>query len=151
MIVGGGPSLEKYTEKIRQLRADGVKLITINGAYKWCIDKDLKPSAMVMVDARPFNARFCKPVIDDCKYFIASQCHPSVIEGLPKDRTYIWHTGAELVSDILNKQSEQWWHIPGGLAFTRLSFWAVTGPTDSDTTSPTLNSGNGLVTTLVTS
>ena len=114
MIVGGGPSLEKYTEKIRQLRADGVKLITINGAYKWCIDKGLKPSAMVMVDARPFNARFCKPVIDDCKYFIASQCHPSVFEGLPKDRTYIWHTGAELVSDILNKQSEQWWHIPGG-------------------------------------
>ena len=114
MIVGGGPSVEKYIEKIRQLRADGVKLITINGAYKWCIDKGLKPSAMVMVDARPFNARFCKPVIDDCKYFMASQCHPTVFEGLPKERTYIWHTGAELVSDILNKQDEHWWHIPGG-------------------------------------
>ena len=67
-----------------------------------------------MVDARPFNARFCKPVIADCKYFIASQCHPTVFEGLPKERTYIWHTGEELVNDILDKQDEHWWHIPGG-------------------------------------
>ena len=114
MIVGGGPSLSQHTEKIKQLRANGVKLITINGAYKWCIDNGLTPSAMVMVDAREFNARFAQPVAKDCKYFIASQCHPSVFEDLPKDRTYIWHTQAEDHNEVLAQQYETWHPIPGG-------------------------------------
>ena len=114
MIVGGGPSLPQHIEKIKQLRQNGVKLITINNAYKWCLDNGLTPSAMVMVDARKFNARFTKPVVEDCKYFIASQCNPSVFEGLPKDKTYIWHTQADLLKDILDEQYKTWWSVPGG-------------------------------------
>jgi 2-polyprenyl-3-methyl-5-hydroxy-6-metoxy-1,4-benzoquinol methylase len=114
MIVGGGPSLPQHIEKIKELRHNGVKLITINNAYKWCLDNGLTPSAMVMVDAREFNARFIESVVEDCKYFIASQCHPSVFEGLPKDRTYIWHTQAEMLREMLDKQYKQWWPIPGG-------------------------------------
>ena len=114
MIVGGGPSLPQHIEKIKELRHNGVKLITINNAYKWCLDNGLTPSAMVMVDAREFNARFIESVVEDCKYFIASQCHPSVFKGLPKDRTYIWHTQAEMLREMLDKQYEQWWPIPGG-------------------------------------
>ena len=114
MIVGGGPSLSQHIEKIKQLRANGVKLLAINGAYKWCLDNDLTPSAMVMVDAREFNSRFTKPVVDDCKYFIASQCNPKAFEGLPKDRTYIWHTQAELITDLLEKQYEECYPVPGG-------------------------------------
>jgi len=114
MIVGGGPSLNEHLETIRQKRADGVKLITINGAYKWCLDNGITPSAMVMVDARPFNVRFTEPVIDHCKYFIASQCDPTVFDGLPKDRTYIWHTSADLLNDILAKHYKTWYPVPGG-------------------------------------
>jgi 3-isopropylmalate dehydratase small subunit len=116
MIVGGGPSVIGQVDEIRRLRAEGVKLITINGAYKWCIEQGLTPSALVMVDARPFNAKFSKPVIDDCKYFIASQCDPAVFDGLPKDRTLIWHTTAEMVRDLLQEQykDEPWYGIPGG-------------------------------------
>jgi SAM-dependent methyltransferase len=114
MIVGGGPSLPQHVEKIKELRHNGVKLIAINNAYKWCLDNGLTPSAMVMVDAREFNARFIESVVEDCKYFIASQCHPSVFKGLPKDRTYIWHTQAEMLREMLDKQYKQWWPIPGG-------------------------------------
>lgn len=114
MIVGGGPSLDQHEEEIRQLRKDGVKLIAINGAYKWCIDKGITPSGLVMIDARPFNARFAKPVIDECKYFIASQCDPSVFEGLPEDRTYIWHTTSDHIRAALDEKYKLWWGIPGG-------------------------------------
>jgi hypothetical protein len=44
-----------------------------------------------MVDSRPHNKRFVEPVRDDCYYFIASGCDPSVFEDLPKDRTFYWH------------------------------------------------------------
>ncbi len=116
MILGGGPSLSEFEEDIKQKRKDGVKLITLNGAYNWCLDHDLIPSATIMVDARPFNKRFVKPVVDDCLYLIGGQCDPSVFEELPKDRTYIWHSSVELIADILKDHygDDPVWFIPGG-------------------------------------
>jgi precorrin-6B methylase 2 len=114
MILGGGTSLNKYEDEIRRLRADGAKLVTLNGTYLWALDRGLTPSAQIMVDARPFNARFTKPVVDHCKYLIASQCDPSVLEGLPKDRTLLWHTSAEHIREELDATYKTWWLIPGG-------------------------------------
>lgn len=114
MILGGGPSLAQFEDEIREKRAAGVKCITVNGTYGWCLERDIKPSALIMVDARPFNARFSHPVVDDCKYLIASQCDPSVLDGLPKDRTLLWHTTAELIKDLLTDQYKVWWGVPGG-------------------------------------
>lgn len=114
MILGGGPSLAKFEDEIKQKRADGVKLITLNGSYNWALEHGLTPSAQVMVDARQFNARFTKPVVDGCKYLISSQCHRDVLDGLPVDRTYLWHTSSAGVKEILNDRYEKWWHVPGG-------------------------------------
>jgi 2-polyprenyl-3-methyl-5-hydroxy-6-metoxy-1,4-benzoquinol methylase len=126
MILGGGPSMPAFEEEIKTKRAQGVKLITLNGAYNWALDHGLTPSAQIIVDARPFNARFTKPVVPGFKrgdqgavegplYFIASQCDPSVFEGLPKDRTYLFHTMTALTEDLLIAQYGQVWHsIPGG-------------------------------------
>jgi 2-polyprenyl-3-methyl-5-hydroxy-6-metoxy-1,4-benzoquinol methylase len=114
MIVGGGPSLTENIDKIKELRANGVKLIAINNAYQYCLDNGITPSAFVMVDGREFNKRFVENIVDDCKYFIASQCDPSVFEHLPKERTYIWHTSAEIISNILAEQYQTWFPVPGG-------------------------------------
>ncbi len=120
MIIGGGPSLSLQIETIRALRADGVKLIALNGAHDWCLDNGLKPSAHIIVDARPFNARFTRrPVIKDdeyagTKYLIASQCDPSVLEGLPKDQVLLWHTTAEMIREELDAVHEIWYGVPGG-------------------------------------
>jgi hypothetical protein len=114
MIIGGSPSLAKNIEKIRELREQGVKLIAMNGAYKYCIDQGIKPSALVIVDPLEHNARFADPIINDCKYFIASQCHPKIFEKVPKDRTYIWHTGVEKIKEILEERKEPYVPVPGG-------------------------------------
>jgi SAM-dependent methyltransferase len=115
MILGGGPSMPAFEAEMKARRADGVKLLTLNGAYNWALDHGLIPSAQIIVDARAFNARFTKPVLDDCKYLLASQCDPSVFEGLPPDRTYLWHTNQALIRDLLDAQYPGGWHaIPGG-------------------------------------
>lgn len=114
MILGGAASLVQFETDIRRMRAEGAKLVTLNGAYHWCIERGLTPSAQIIVDARAHNARFAKPILDSCRYLIASQCHPSVLEGLPKDRTYLWHTGADGIRDLLQAQYERWYPVPGG-------------------------------------
>lgn len=51
----------------------------------------------------------------------------------------------------VNSATSRRWSIPAGLAFTKLSFWAVTGSPDSNTTSPTLSNSAGVTVSVVTS
>lgn len=114
MILAGGPSLNDHLEHIKQLRDQGVKIVTLNGTYNWALGHGLFPVNQIIVDARKMNARFTKPVREDCKYLLASQCHPSVFEGLSKEQTYIWHTSADMIKDVLKENYDIWFGIPGG-------------------------------------
>src|SRR5579862_8487834 len=114
IILGGGPSLESEIEEIRRLKAKGAKVVTLNGAYHWALKNDLGPVTQIIVDARAFNARFTHPVDECSKYLIASQCDPSVLEGLPKERTYLWHTSADFIRPVLDEHLDYWFGVPGG-------------------------------------
>ena len=114
LLYWGGPLALNETE-IHEMYARGVKIVTLNGAYNWALSKGMTVGAQIVVDARPFNARFTHPVNDKTRYLIGSQCDPSVLEGLPKDRTYLWHTTAEQITDILKERyGDEWFGIVGG-------------------------------------
>lgn len=116
ILLGGGPSLNEYEDEIRQKREAGAKLFTTNGAYNWCIERGIKPSAQIVVDGRAFNKRFLEPVMDEVKYLVASQCDPEAIAHLPKDRTLLWHSVAdeESLKYISEIQGGVVWPVPGG-------------------------------------
>lgn len=123
VLLAGGPSLNDYVDEIRELRErQGSKLVTVNNTYHWALERGLKPSAQIVVDGRPFNARFTHPVVDDCKYLIASQVDPSVLEGLPKERTYLWHTNIDRIRDLLDARYATWYNTPGGSTVVLRSF-----------------------------
>ena len=111
MILGGGPSLPQFLEEIRRQKAAGLACVTLNGVYGWAFEQGLFPVTQVMVDSRAFNARFTKPIDTRNLYLIASQCHPSVLEGLPKDRTYLWHTMFDLIHDLVEPHYPAMWPV----------------------------------------
>src|SRR5688572_2057290 len=91
LLVCGGPSLAMTEKELVEAHWRGGKIVAANGAYQWCIDRNLKPSAAIMLDAREFNSRFVATPVVGCKYLLASQCHPATFD-LCKDReTVIWH------------------------------------------------------------
>jgi hypothetical protein len=90
-LVGGGPSLASTERELVDLLFAGAKLVTMNGSYQWAISKNLRPSTQVVVDARPSNARFLEPAIPNCRYLLASQCHPSVFEAAEGRDVWIFH------------------------------------------------------------
>ena len=97
-IVGGGPSLSETKDELVALVHQGAKVFTVNGAYHWCLERNIHPYAQIVVDARAENARFVEPEIPECRYFLASQCHPALwdaVRGRPK--VGIWH--AEMKGD----------------------------------------------------
>ncbi len=115
VFLAGGPSMAECIDEIRKLRAEGACLVTCNGSYKWAIDQGLSISAQIVLDARAFNARFTRPVIDHCKYLIASQAHPSTLEGLPHDRTLLWHSCLSDENEKLIREiTGQFFPVPGG-------------------------------------
>lgn len=91
LLVCGGPSLKSTEKDLRDMFWDGGKIITVNAAYQWCIDRNLRPSAAVLMDARPFNARFLETPVKGCQYLLASQCHPTAFELCRNRQTLIWH------------------------------------------------------------
>lgn len=91
LLVCGGPSLASSERDLARAQWAGGKIVAVNGAYQWCIDRNLKPSAAVMLDARAFNARFVAEPVEGCKYLLASQCHPDTFDLCRDRETVIWH------------------------------------------------------------
>jgi len=117
-IVCGGPSLADTEQELVNLWHAGAKVVTVNGAYRWCLDRHIKPHAQVMVDARAFNARFVEPDRPGVRYLLASQCHPAIwdaVQGRPL--VGIWHAldktdpGAAILDEYY---CGQWQGIVGG-------------------------------------
>lgn len=91
LLVCGGPSLAQTERDLVEEVWRGRKIVTVNGAYKWCVERNLKPSAAIMLDARKFNARFFETSVPGCKYLLASQCHPDAFDLLRDREVLIWH------------------------------------------------------------
>lgn len=91
-LVGSGPSLRETEDELRELLWNGAVLVTLNGAYHWCRNRNMKPQTQIVMDARPSNARFVTPETPKCNYVLASQCDPAVwdaVDGYP--HVWIWH------------------------------------------------------------
>lgn len=91
ILVCGGPSLASTEKELAKAVWEGGKIFAVNGAYQWCIDHNLRPSAAIMLDAREFNSRFIQEPVDGCKYILASECHPSTFDICKGRDTLIWH------------------------------------------------------------
>ena len=104
-LVCGGPSLAKTERELVKAAWGGAKVVCVNGSYRWCVERNIKPSAVVMLDAREFNARFLEPNVEGCRYLLASQCHPEAFEMTADRDVTIWHacsTGQSEL-DMLNE------------------------------------------------
>ena len=114
-LILGGSTLDDTFQDALDKNKKGMPIITVNGSYKYCMDRGLTPSAMIMLDSREFNSRFVIPAAESCKYFISSQCHPSVFEKLKDNQVWIWHVAGDENYDLLdNKYGVEYYPIMGG-------------------------------------
>lgn len=92
-LVGSGPSLSETLEELRDLYFQGAKVVALNGALAWLVERNIRPSAAVVVDARPSTARFLAPDVPGLLHYVASQCDPAVFEMVARrERVAIWHS-----------------------------------------------------------
>ena len=130
MLIAGGPSLNDYWDEIKERREFGMPLITVNGAYNQCIERGINPSMQFVIDAREHNKRFVEPLVEDCKYAVASQCHPELVKAVPEDRSFFWQVTTDdewlpLLRELFGKMYEDWFPVPGGSTVTLRALCAL--------------------------
>lgn len=91
IIVGGGPSLKKDIEEIKERQRHGQVIFSTNNTYNYLVENGIIPDAHVMIDAREENKEFIRPISDSIHYY-ASQCHPAVFEKAKDLDVVLFHS-----------------------------------------------------------
>jgi Protein of unknown function DUF115 len=103
-LVCGGPYLSETEPALREAIADGAKVVTVNGAYQWCIDLSIRVSMQIVVDAREFSTRFVETPQKGCQYFLASQVHPTAFEMCRDREVTIFHVLSTGEDELMLKE-----------------------------------------------
>ena len=114
-IVCYGPSLLDTWQDIALERAKGNTIVTVSGAHDFCISRGIIPDVHIDVDPRVHKGYFTKNPHRDIKYWMASCCHPSVIDNLiPYDLT-LWNVyNSNEDARILQEIEPDGWVLGGG-------------------------------------
>lgn len=121
VLVGSGPSVRDEVNSLKSKRKNpNLMFFGIKGGHDFLLEHGIEPHFGVAVDPleKIHRENFLKKA-RDCKYFIASQCHPTLFDTLTarNEQVIIWH----LLTDNLMKWAGekgspiyQHYMIPGG-------------------------------------
>ncbi len=93
-IVGFGPSLKDTWRDIAlERKAFGATVVSVSGAHDFLIDKGIIPDIHIEVDPREHKAFFTRNPHPGIRYWIASCCHPKLIDNLldKQAELALWH------------------------------------------------------------
>ena len=91
VLIGSGPTVEGQIESIREQRALGRPIIALKDAHDWLLDNGIVPDYASAIDPQENQWQCFKQRHKDIKYFIASQCHPSMFKHLEGFDVSLWH------------------------------------------------------------
>jgi len=118
LIANYGPSLKSTFELLKKQRKKlpGATLVTVSGAHDFLRKRNLTPDMHVECDPRAHKGKMMRKRSKDTRYYMASCCHPDVIDMLDGYDLTLWHlyNGPESfeIRDI--KSEETCSMIPGG-------------------------------------
>jgi len=96
-LVGGGPSLSKYLDELREFKGP---IVACGSVHDFLVENDINMDYCIVCDPDPIVIDYMKKKNYTTRYLVASQCHPDVFEHLKFSNTHIWHAGGDNL-DIL--------------------------------------------------
>ena len=100
VLVGGGPSLPHYLDRIRILVEEGATVIAMNGTMAWLRDRGIYPDIGVLVDSRPESAAFVEGAPAK-EFFLSAQAHPTAFDNLEGEPVTMFWPAYGGVNDYL--------------------------------------------------
>ena len=112
-LVGNGPSLRETWRDLLKFKGD---IIALNGAFKFLLDKGVKPRYMLCFEAHDMALDFIVPV-QGVTYLLASRCPPAFFDALKGCEIVCWHAaGDHHIQEILERRRVAEPMVTGGTA-----------------------------------
>lgn len=90
VILGGGPSIDAYPEKIKEMQKNGVVIISIERMYQWCFKHGITPDFVLCMDASDDVVEGFTQINPKTKHILATQCLPAAFELVKEYDNYIF-------------------------------------------------------------
>ncbi len=101
VICGGGPSLADEIETIREMQRHGCQIFALNNAGHFLFERGIIADSLVLMDARPHNARFVRGLPAQTRIYVGTQCAPETIDAItPGAEIVTWHAPMDGKSGI---------------------------------------------------
>ncbi len=78
-IIAGGHSLHDQIENIRSYKG---RLIALNGAHNFLLERNIVPHALTIIDPKPENIAFVAHTHPEIEYWISAFCHSGILQKL---------------------------------------------------------------------
>lgn len=117
ILCAGGGSLLEHVDEIQCAQLKGMDVVCVGNAGHALMRHGIKVNGHILVDGAVRNRSFIVPTVDT-RYFVASQCDPSILHALHRHKhVFIWHAGcvADEQKDLdLYYGKSGWFQILGG-------------------------------------
>jgi hypothetical protein len=93
-IVGAGPSVVNYVDKIKTFKvSDEDNLMSLNATHNWLIQQGIIPRIHVIseFDVEDVEISLGGPPHKDVYYYVSSSCHLNIFKQLANYKRVLWH------------------------------------------------------------
>lgn len=87
VLVGGGPSLKKNVQELKNFRT----IIACGSVHDFLLENNIVPTYTLVCDPDPITINYLKFKHPETKYLIASCCHPDIFRHLNGFQVILWH------------------------------------------------------------
>lgn len=91
VLISGGPSIENYIDKIKELVAGGAKVYAIERMYQWCLNHDIVPDYIIALDASDDVVESFTNLHKDTTHIVVSHVKKEIIDSLKDYKAYYYH------------------------------------------------------------
>lgn len=90
IVISGGPSIDDYIDKIKELQDAGCVVICIERMYPWCMENGIKPDYVVVLDASEDVSEALENPQKDVKHLLSTQCRTITANMLKECPCYVF-------------------------------------------------------------
>jgi len=91
VIICGGPTIEDYPNKIKELQSKGAKIYSIERMYQWCLKHDIVPDYIVALDASDDVGESFTKIHPDTTHILVAHVKPEVVDKLKGFKAYYYN------------------------------------------------------------
>lgn len=101
LIISGGPSIEGQLDKIKELQAQGCKVMVIDRMYPWATRHGITVDYVILLDASPGVEEGFTDLQADATHFIVATTHQNILPLLKGHKVYVWSAVAGVLEEAL--------------------------------------------------